>query len=210
MYLREPFQIDDRELQLDIIREDGWGHIIGVEDGAPYVSHHPFALHGAPGEEQLEFHLPKASPHWRAVSDGGQKLVVFEGPKHYVSPKWCQDENALPTWVYAAVHIYGRPKLIEDAAQIRAGLVRLIDFNETRFDDPWSLDAADQDRVNNTMRRIVGFEMPIERIEANFRLMQDRPASRRNGVTSALNQLNDTRASAVAALMGKHSRQNAD
>ena len=126
MYLRDVFQIDDKEVQLDIIRNDGWGHIVGVHDGVPFASHHPFVLRVDGGEEKLEFHMPKASPHWRSILDGDLKLVIFEGPKHYVTPSWCEDERALPTWAYVALHVYGRPKLIEDINDVRSGLGRLV------------------------------------------------------------------------------------
>ncbi len=201
MYLRDVFQIDDRDVQFDIIRKDGWGHIVGVEDGVPFASHHPFVLIGEKGEETLEFHMPKASPHWRAMLDGGLKLVIFEGPKHYVSPKWCVNERALPTWAYVAVHVHGRPRLIEDAARIRAGLDRLVDFNEARFGAPWRLDSVDADHVSRAMRGIVGFEMPVARIEGNFRLLQNRPAQDRHSVADTLSELPDTRAQEVAELI---------
>jgi len=205
MYLREVFQIDDKEVQLDIIREDGWGHIVGVQDGIPFASHHPFVLQVREGQEKLEFHLPKASPHWRSILDGEMKLVVFEGPKHYVTPSWCESERALPTWAYVALHVYGRPKLVEDIKEVRAGLGRLVDVNEARFDQPWTLESVDDEYVTKMMGGIVGFEMPIERIEANFRLLQNRTADDRRRVADELSQLDDTRAQGIAAWMRRHS-----
>jgi len=210
MYLRDIFQIDDRDAQLDIIRQVGWGHIVGVQHGVPFASHHPFALVGARGEEKLEFHMPKANPHWRSIHNGETKLVVFEGPKHYVSPRWCSDERALPTWAYVAVHVYGRPKLVENNEDLRQGLSRLVGLNEAHFDDPWSLDSVDDEHVSRMMSAIVGFEMNIERMEANFRLLQNRPAGDRRRIANALAQLNDTCAQGVATLMRRHSLEKDD
>jgi len=210
MYLRDDFQIDDREVQLDIIREDGWGHIVGVEDGVPFASHHPFMLEVAGGEERLDFHMPKASPHWRSILDGEPKLVIFEGPKHYVTPSWCESERALPTWAYVALHVYGRPRLVEDIEGVRSGLDRLVDWNETQFAKPWRLDSVEESHVSKMMRAIVGFEMPIERMEANFRLLQNRPAGDRRRIADELDRLNDTRAQRVAALVRRHSLEAED
>ena len=205
MYLREIFQVDDRDVQLDIIREDGWGHVVGAQDGVPFASHHPFVLIGEQGQEKLEFHLPKASPHWCSLDDGELKLIVFEGPKHYISPKWCQDERALPTWAYVAVHVYGKPQLIEDPDLIRAHLGRLVDFNEARIGDAWSLDSVDAGHISRTQRGIVGFEMSIERIESNFRLLQNRPAEDRRNIADILSKLDDTRAKKIADWVRRHS-----
>jgi transcriptional regulator len=205
MYLREIFQIDDRDLQLDIIREDGWGHVIGVDNGVPFASHHPFVLIGEQGHERLEFHLPKASPHWSKLHDGDLKLAVFEGPKHYVSPNWCLDERALPTWAYVAVHVYGKPKLIEDPDRIRDHLARLVDFNEARIGNLWSLDSLASDHVGRIQRGIVGLEMPIERMEGNFRLLQNRPVGDRRNIADTLAELDDTRAKKIADWVRRHS-----
>ena len=41
-------------------------------------------------------------------------MVVFSGPHAYVSPRWYEEQERVPTWNYAAVHAYGVPKLIED------------------------------------------------------------------------------------------------
>lgn len=198
MYLREVFQIDDRDLQLEIIREDGWGQVVGVQDGLPFVSHHPFVLIGDQGNEKLEFHLPRANPHWRSLVDGELKLAVFEGPKHYVSPRWCIDEKALPTWAYVAVHVYGKPRLFEDPDEVRAHLERLVDFNEARMDDPWSLDFVDAGHVSRVQRGIIGFEMPIERMESTYRLLQNRPEEDRRKISDTLANLDDTRAKKIA------------
>ena len=208
MYIYGDHRIDERSKNLEIVREDGWGHIVGIQDGAPFVSHHPFFVHGEAGEEMLEFHAPKANPHLSAISDGEEKLVVFEGPQHYMSPKWCETKDALPTWIFVAVHVYGRPILIEDAAEIQAGLERLIDFNEARLGDPWSMDSVSQERLNRPMKAIVGFQMPIDRIESNFRLIQERPAADRKSVAAALSHLANPRAQGAAELIRRYDPDN--
>lgn len=210
MYLREPYNIDDRDRQLDFIRRDGWGHIIGVQDGVPFVSHHPFYLHGDKGEEKLEFHAPKVNPHLQNMCDGQQVQVVFEGPKHYMSPRWCKTERELlPTWIFVAVHVFGRPKMVRDADEVTSALGRLIDFNEARLGgEPWSLNSVSEEHVRPRLSRIVGLEMPIERIEANFRLLQNRPAEDRRDVMEALSKLPDTHAHKVADLIRQHSSED--
>jgi predicted FMN-binding regulatory protein PaiB len=50
--------------------------------------------------------------------------------------------------------------------------------------------------------------MPIERIESNFRLLQDRPAADRRGAAEALSQLPDTRAQGVTELIRTHDLDN--
>ena len=210
MYLRSVFSQDDRETQLDVIRENGWGHIVGVQNGVPFASHHPFLLAGEVGQERLDFHLARANPHWETFTDGDEKLVVFEGPKHYVTPNWCEAERALPTWAFVSVHVYGRPTLVDDPEKVWAGQKRLVDFRETQFDTPWQMESVAGEWLDGMMRAIVSFEMPIERIEANFRLLQNRPTGDRRRVADALAELDDTHAKGVATLIRRYSLEAAE
>ncbi len=101
--------------------------------------------------------------------------------------------------------------MVRDADEIKSALGRLIDFNETRLGGvPWSLNSVSDEHVRPRLNRIVGFEMPIERIEANFRLIQDRPAEDRRDVIEALSRMPDTHANKVADLIRQHSPEDAN
>jgi predicted FMN-binding regulatory protein PaiB len=58
------------------------------------------------------------------------------------------------------------------------------------------------------MSAIVGFQMPIDRIESNFRLIQERPAADRKSVADALSQLPDPRAQGAAELIRRYDPDN--
>ena len=46
MYLRNAFTITDRETELNLIRDTGWGRIFGLKDDLPISSHLPFVVVG--------------------------------------------------------------------------------------------------------------------------------------------------------------------
>jgi len=50
-------------------------------------------------------------------------LVIFQGPQAYVSPSWypskAEHGKVVPTWNYVAVHAWGTPRVIDDAAWLR-------------------------------------------------------------------------------------------
>jgi transcriptional regulator len=205
MYLRRAFTITDRETQLNVIRDSGWGCIFGMKDGMPIASHLPFLVVGEPGRERLEGHMSRANPHWETFRSSEEMLVVFQGPHTYVTPSLSKADRALPTWNYAAVHVYGRPVIVEDPDEVRALIKRLVDFRESEFDVSWHLDNLDQEWVDSKLRGIVSFHMPIERMEATFRLMQNRTAEDRRRVADALSKSDDTNAQGVAAMMRRYS-----
>ena len=119
-----------------------------MKDGAPIASHLPFLVVGQQGQERLEGHMSRANPHWETFANASETLVVLQGPHTYVTPSLSKAERALPTWNYAAVHVYGRPDIIDAPNDVRALITRLVNFRESRFDAPWRLDSLDETWVD--------------------------------------------------------------
>ncbi|MEM9424492.1 MAG: FMN-binding negative transcriptional regulator, partial [Spirochaetota bacterium] len=75
------------------------------------------------GKGVLYGHLARANSQWRGL-ENQRVLVVFSGPHSYISPYWYAGKPAVPTWNYAAVHCYGRAKLLVDPADVLDELLR--------------------------------------------------------------------------------------
>ena len=73
---------------------------------------------------------------------------------------------------------------------------------------PWQLEGLNEHWVDEKLRGIVSFQMPIERMEATFRLMQNRSVEDRQRVADALAESDDTNAQDVAAMMYRHSLES--
>ena len=69
---------------------------------------------------------------------------------------------------------------------------------------PWRLESLDEEWADSRLRGIVAFRIRIERMEATFRLMQNRTREDHGRVADALGASDDTNAKAVAALMRHH------
>lgn len=210
MYLRRAFTNTERETQLGVVRDAGWGCLFGSDDGIPIASHLPFMVVGDHDHEILEGHMSRANPHWKTFSSDEELLAVFQGPHTYVTPSLSRAENTLPTWNYAAVHVYGRPTIVSEPERVRALIGRLVEYREAEFEMPWRLDGLDEEWVASRLRGIVAFEMRIERMEATFRLMQNRALDDRERVAVALASADDTNSQEVAALMRRHSFDDAE
>ncbi len=201
MYVPDHFAEDNRGTQMRFIRETGWGYLTGVVDGAPFVTHLPFLLDGEPGAEFLVAHMARLNPHWQSFAEGRDQLVVFPGPHCYVSPTWYAAEKAVPTWNYVAVHAYGTPRIIEDPDACYAAQKKLVDFHEAGFETPWRIEDMPESYIGGMLRGIVNFEIPIARIEAKFKLNQNRTTLDRAGVIAALADSPRENDRDVAALM---------
>ncbi|MDH3228396.1 MAG: FMN-binding negative transcriptional regulator [Alphaproteobacteria bacterium] len=179
MYVPKHFSVEDRDSLDRVIRDNPFGLLVGAVDGAPFATHLPFLLDG----DRLLAHVARGNPHWNAFDGTTGMLAVFSGPHAYVSPRWYEPGPAVPTWNYIAVHVYGAPRIIADAASVRTLLDRLVGEYEA---GAWTVDGQDADYIDRMMRGIVAFEMPIARIEGKFKLSQNRPAEDRRRVAAEL------------------------
>jgi transcriptional regulator len=132
----------------------------------------------------LHGHCARANPQWRSFGEG-EVLVVFHGPHAYVSPSWYAEPVNVPTWNYVAVHAYGTARPMETPRELRALLQALVDHHESGFAQPWRMELP-EDYLADRMRAIVGFEIPIARIEGKFKLSQNRPPADRRSVAREL------------------------
>jgi transcriptional regulator len=93
------------------------------------------------------------------------------------------EELSVPTWNYIAVHAYGTLELVEDGAGKATLLAGLIQANEPAYAERWN---AMPDGFRRTMLAgIVGFRIPIARIEGKFKISQNRAPQERANVQAA-------------------------
>jgi transcriptional regulator len=186
MYSPKFNRIDDRAILLEAMRTYSFATLFGPAPSAPEsgeqpaaaATHLPLVVKDEGPHGLLEGHFAKANPHWQALA-GREVLVVFAGPHSYVSPALYIEELSVPTWNYIAIHAYGTLSLVDDVAGKEALLADLIAANEPAFMDRWR---AMPDGFRRTMLAgIIGFRIPIARIEGKFKLSQNRkPEERRN------------------------------
>ncbi|MDH3376875.1 MAG: FMN-binding negative transcriptional regulator [Gammaproteobacteria bacterium] len=201
MYIPKPFQVTDEEEIAAFIDSYNFAQLITVNNGAAQISHLPM-LHDR-GQNCLSGHLARANPHWRGLMDS-EALAVFTGPHAYVSPAWYRD-SGVPTWNYTAVHVHGRIDLIESEPELREIVVGLTTKHEQNRPRPWTLDTLKPEIVASMLRNIVGFAIHIDRIEAKYKLSQNRSAADRSGVVAALRDSDDSMGRELAAAMSNAS-----
>jgi len=202
MYRPRHFDINDSSALFRVMRDNSFALLVSAGTGGLVASHIPLSLDAVGGGRGRLFgHVARANDQWRGFDGKAEAMAVFQGVHAYVSPSWYVSEIMVPTWNYVAVHAYGRPKVIADAAAVRAHLARLVATYESPATGPWSLDRLPDDYVQRMIKGIVAFEMPIERLEGKFKLSQNRSATDRDGAIKGLEGSGDAVAREVARLM---------
>jgi transcriptional regulator len=148
----------------------------------------------------LAGHVARTNPQWR--ESVGDVLVIVRGPDAYVSPAWyaskAEHGRVVPTWDYVLAHVHGELVVHDDVDWLAAHVRRLTAAHEGARPEPWAVDDAPERFVAGQLRAIVGVEVRIRRVEAKWKLSQNRPGADIDGVVTGLTA--DGRADVAAAV----------
>jgi transcriptional regulator len=149
----------------------------------------------------LSGHVARNNEHWKRA-DGRPCLVILRGPDAYVSPGWyaskAEHGRVVPTWNYMTVHVHGTVTVHDDVVWLEDLVRRLTGHHEAGRPAPWSVDDAPEKFIAGQLRAIVGIEVRIDRIEAKFKLSQNRPVDIDGVVAGLRADGDDASADAVA------------
>ena len=191
MYVPPHFVEDDKAALHRAIRETRLATLVTLGSEGLEASHVPILLDEGEGTYgTIRGHLARANPQWRRASAETPALVMFLGPDAYVSPNWYATKRetgkVVPTWNYLAIHAYGRVEFFEDAERLRAIVTSLTQRHEGRREKPWAVSDAPEDYIQAQLRGIIGFRLPIDRLEGKWKHSQNRPEADRRGVIEGL------------------------
>lgn len=207
VYLPPSFAVRDGESVARLIEEYPFATLITAGGDEPHLSHLPLLHRADPAPHgSLIGHMARANPHWQRFADG-PTLAVFHGPHAYVSPSWYVDPAAMvPTWNYVVAHVRGSVVPLSDRTETLDILGQMTARFESGRPRPWRLQLEGL-RLEAMVGAIVAFRMTIERVDAKFKLSQNRSVEDRERVIAALLEEGSTEASATAEWMIGHARE---
>jgi transcriptional regulator len=203
VYIPPLFKEDRIDVLHEAIRNTGLATLVTLMADGLIASHVPMLLDAGPGRYgTLLGHVARPNPQARGSLAGTEALAIFRGPDAYITPSWYEtkrrDAKVVPTWNYVTVHAYGTIAFFNDADRLLDVVTRLTNREEGRRAEPWAVTDAPPDFIDGMLKGIIGFAIPITRIEGKWKMSQNRPAEDRAGVVSGLTE---DRREAVAALI---------
>jgi transcriptional regulator len=204
MYIPENFKNKDRESILQFIRQNGFGTLISKSSGPIAATHTPLEL--SDDGTKLFGHISRANPQGKDFIKGEEVLVIFQGPHAYISSSWYDHEN-VPTWNYLVAHVYGNIEVIEGEKLVES-LKHLVDKYEQGSEKPVSVEGMSRKYLESQLRGIIGFEIRISRMEAAYKLSQNRDKKNYATIIQKLEQRNGTHDQAIAEAMRKTTNKN--
>ncbi len=201
MYTPPYNRVEDHAELLAFMRANDFPVLVTGTGGALHASHLPGVVHDRGERIALDMHMAKNNPQWKEFFED-EVLVIFSGPHAYVSPRWYEAQERVPTWNYAAGHAYGIPRIIsspEDKLKNQRALV-------AQLDPEWlpKFDALKPEYIEKMLAGIVNFVIDVTRIDARWKLSQNRGRREMELIAAQLDKSDDTVARALAALHRRH------
>ena len=199
MYIPEHFRARNHDETTAFMRAHSFAILVSSTDDGPFATHLPLFIHEENGQIRLRGHVGKANPHGHYLERQPQCLTIFHGPHSYISPRNYAARDSVPTWNYAAVHLYGNARIFSSEQELQGMLNELIATFEPAYRSQW--ESASQPFRENMLRQIVGFEIIPTKIEAKFKLSQNRSREDQANVIASLEQAEDSAIAGVAQMM---------
>jgi transcriptional regulator len=202
VYIPEHFRNEDRATALAFMRANPFVILVSNTDDGPFATHIPVVIRESADHLTVCGHVAKANPHWRYLQDNPSCLMIFHGPHAYISPSNYDTREVVPTWNYGAVHIYGTATTYAEPNQLLDMLHDLIPTFDATYEQQW--DTLSEPYRQRMLSHIVGFEIAVTKLEAKFKLSQNRTRNEQQHVIDSLSGAPDTAVSGTARLMCEH------
>ena len=159
MYIPEHFRETRLEVLQALVSRHPLATLVAVTARGLSAHHLPLQAHfAAGGGGWLRGHIARANSLWRELEAQAPVLAVFRGADAYVSPDWypskAEQGKVVPTWNYAAVHVSGRIRFIEEAPWLREFVTGLTEQHQRALGAPWRVSDAPADYLTAMLRAL--------------------------------------------------------
>lgn len=206
MYVNPLHRLADRDTLFAVMASHPLGAWVCHGRAGLVANHVPFLLDRNRGPcGTLIGHVSRANSVWRELASASPSVVMFQGPQAYITPGWypgmAAHGEAVPTWNYVVAHAHGVARAVEDRNWVFDMLRRLTERHEAPRSVPWAVSDAPAAFMERMMRAIVGFEIPIDRLEGKLKASQDEAMPYRLGTVRGLREQACDTARAMAAFV---------
>lgn len=192
MYTPTHFKQDDISAIREMMQRCGFVSLVTTTDTGLTATQAPVLIDEGGEYGILRGHVARVNPQWKNSHPGDEGLAIFVGPNGYVSPQWYASKHehgrVVPTWNYVAVHAHGLVRFTDNRDSLLDIVTRLTEKHEKSFEMPWKVSDAPADYIEGMLKAIVAFEMPITRIEASWKLSQNKTDADRVGALNGLKE----------------------
>lgn len=197
MYIPSHYKEDDRKEALSFMQEYHFGTLISTAHGRPLATHLPFCIKEIGEDIVIRSHVARSNDHWQQF--GGEDLVVFAEPHAYISPRYYDKRQNVPTWNYLAVHAYGAARILESIEDRVELLKEMIAEFEPQYLSQW--DTLNEKYRMGMLNGIVAFELRVTDLQFKEKLSQNKKEGERQRIVEAFIRSSDPHEKSIGLWM---------
>jgi len=197
MYIPKLYREEHRERILEFLKSNNFPALVSHNGESLVATHLPVEIEEGENDKLTIYgHMSRANQQWKTLGEQ-EIMLIFQGAHTYVSPTWYDHVN-VPTWNYMMMHVYGKARPLE-GDELYSVLSRLVKRHEAQ--SSYRLESLPQDFVAKEIKGIVGFAVHVTRIDAGYKLSQNRDDENHANVIRELEKREDEASKQVAKAM---------
>ncbi len=173
LYTKDYFQPHNDDEIFDLIDRTVLGTLLTPHENGVAISHPVFMIDRQ--NRRLISHVAMNNDHGQYLRAGLPSVAILMDQGSYISSSWYPNypqRDSAPTWSFMVVHIHGKPDIMSDAETVQH-LQDLVTHMERGRDKPWQMKELGPGGMGRRLPNILGYTMPIDRMEVKFKLGQD-------------------------------------
>ena len=199
MYTPARHKESDPKAMLDFMKKYSFASMVTAGNGKPVATHIPFVIEEREGKTFLLTHIARANDQWKDF-EHQTVLVIFHEPHAYVSAKFYDTKEDVPTWNYAAVHAYGTAKIISSREEVEKLFLKTFDFYDPSFHEQYKNDLSDEYKAR-LISRIVACEIEVTELQGKKKLSQNYSIEEVKRIIGEFSNSEDTLVKTVGSMM---------
>jgi transcriptional regulator len=197
MYIPKLYREEDRKTILQFLKQNNFPALVTYDGKRLVATHAPVeVVEDENGGLTIYSHMSRANPQWKTF--GAQEiLLIFQGAHTYISPRWYNHVN-VPTWNYTIIHVYGKVREIK-GDELYSLFSRLVKNHEAQTS--YRLETLPPDFVQKEIKGVFGFAVDVTRVDAGYKLSQNRNDEDHENIIRELNKRADEYSKEIAHSM---------
>lgn len=197
MHIPKLYREEDREKIIEFLKQNNFPALVSRDGEQLVATHLPVEIiENETGSLTILGHMSRANPQWKSFGEQ-EVLLIFQGAHTYISPRWYNHVN-VPTWNYMMVHVYGRVRTVE-GRELHTLLNQLVGKHEAGTS--YRLEDLPDEFVQKEMKGVFGFALEVTRIDAGYKLSQNRNDDDHENIIRELEKRGDENSESVAKEM---------
>ncbi len=201
MYTPKHYRNENIDKAIQFMERFNFGVMVSSESDKPVATHLPFVISKVNDKIILTSHFAKANEQAIKIEEK-EILTIFSEPHAYISPKFYDKKQNVPTWNYLAVHTYGKVKIIRNEEAIFQILEQMISNFDSSYLEQWN--ELSYNYKSKMAKGIIAFEIVVEEIQFKEKLSQNKTQKERNRIVSAFTQSSNANENSIAEFMDKN------